>query len=676
MEHSWNQIREAHTDAAKKVIGFKKKASKKWISDETWAKIETRRKARVKMLNAKSSRQMERTQQEYKNRDREVKRSARKDKRNFIEKLASEAEEAAEKREFSTVYKITKQLCGNNINHSMPVKDKQGKVITAEREQAARWVQHFEEVLNRPDPEEPADPPPSESYLDIDTSPTGIAEVRSAIENLKNGKAPGIDSMQAELLKADIGTTSRLLTDLFCKIWEQVIPKDWSKGLKFKLPKKSDLGNCDNWRGITLLSVPSKIFCRILLKRIEKAIDTTLREEQAGFRRGRGCMDQIFALRNILEQSIEWNSPLCINFIDFQKAFDSIHWESLWRILQAYGIPPKIISLIKMFYVNFECSIILENTLTESFPVKSGVRQGCILSPILFLVTIDWVMRQTTSLCTHGIQWTVFSHLQDLDFADDIAILSSTISRLQEKSDDLNKNSKKTGLNISKKKSKIMCVNSSPTRTISIDGEPLETIDEFTYLGSVISTDNSAQKDIKARLSKARCAFSRLKNIWKSKNYSLRTKVRIYNSNVKSVLLYGSECWRIVKSDINKVNVFHNNCLRRICNIFWPNKISNSDLYQKTGCTSVEQEIKKRQLRWLGHVLRMSPERIPKVALRWTPAGKRKRGRPKTTWRKTIEKELKEMGLSWGEAQAVAKNSDMWKGFISAALCPTGGHKD
>ena len=268
------------------------------------------------------------------------------------------------------------------------------------------------------------------------------------------------------------------------------------------------------------------------------------------------------------------------------------------------------------------------------------------------------------------------SHLQDLDFADNIAILSSTTTHLQEMSDDLNMNSKKTGLNISKKKSKIMCVNSSPTRTINIDGEPLDHIEEFTYLGSVISTDNSAQRDIKARLNKARCAFSRLKNIWKSKQYSLSTKVRIYNSNVKSVLLYGSECWRIDKRDINKVNAFHNSCLRRICNIFRHNKISNNDLYQKTGCTSMEQEIKKRRLRWLGHVLRMSPERIPKVALRWTPAGKRKRGRPKTTWRKTVEHELKEMGLSWGEAQATAKNRDKWKEVIAAALCPTGGSKN
>ena len=417
VECSWNRFKESYADAAKKTVGFKKKKTKKWLSAETWARLEVRRKTKEKLLNAKSSRQIERTQQEYKIRDREVKRSARKDKRNFIKNLASEAEEAAEKKDFGTVYKITKQLCGNITNHSMPVKDKQGQMITTEREKAARWVQHFEEVLNQPDPEEPADPPPSESYLDIGTSPPGTAEVRSAIENMKNGKAPGIDSLQAELFKADINTASRLLTDLFSKIWEQeVIPNDWTKGLIFTLPKKGDLGNCDNWRGITLLSVPSKIFCRILLKRIENAIDSTLREEQAGFRRGRGCMDQIFALRNILEQSLEWNTSLCINFIDFQKAFDSVHRESLWKILQAYGLPPKIINLIKMFYDNFECSIILGNTITEAFPVKSGVRQGCILSPILFLVTIDWVMCQATSLRSRGIQWTIFSHLQDLEF--------------------------------------------------------------------------------------------------------------------------------------------------------------------------------------------------------------------------------------------------------------------
>ena len=92
-------------------------------------------------------------------------------------------------------------------------------------------------------------------------SSTTIERLRwlNTVSDTKSEKAPGIDSLQAELLKADIGTTSRLLTDLFCKIWEQeVIPKDWFKGLIFKLPKKGDLGNCDNWRGISLLSVPKQ----------------------------------------------------------------------------------------------------------------------------------------------------------------------------------------------------------------------------------------------------------------------------------------------------------------------------------------------------------------------------------------------------------------------------------
>ena len=88
---------------------------------------------------------------------------------------------------------------------------------------------------------------------------------------------------------------------------------------------KGDLSNCDNWRGITLLSIPSKVFCRVLLKRIDCALDVKLRQEQAGFRKGRGCIDQIFARQNIIEQRIEWNVPLYINFIDFKKAFDNVH---------------------------------------------------------------------------------------------------------------------------------------------------------------------------------------------------------------------------------------------------------------------------------------------------------------------------------------------------------------
>ena len=115
-----------------------------------------------------------------------MKRNVRRDKRNFIESLACEAEEAAENGEFSTVYKITKQLCSNNTNHTMPVKDKQGKVMTTEKEQAVRRKQHFQEVLNRTDQAKSADPPPSEVNLDIETKPPNTC--RSLFSNRKHEK--------------------------------------------------------------------------------------------------------------------------------------------------------------------------------------------------------------------------------------------------------------------------------------------------------------------------------------------------------------------------------------------------------------------------------------------------------------------------------------------------------
>ena len=170
-----------------------------------------------------------------------------------------------------------------------------------------------------------------------------------------------------------------------------------------------------------------------------------------------------------------------------------------------------------------------------------------------------------------------------------------------------------------------------------MEGKEIQFVEKFTYLGSVISKDNGAKTDITSRLSKARHAFSLLTNIWRSNKYSMKTKLKLYNSNVKSVLLYGSECWRVVKGDMNKVSSFHNTCLRRICRIFWPNQISNAELHSRTNSIDIQKEIKGRGLRWLGHVLRMENNRTPKTALRWTPPGKRSRGRPKTTWRRSME---------------------------------------
>ena len=143
------------------------------------------------------------------------------------------------------------------------------------------------------------------------------------------------------MLKADPKLISDKLYELFNKIWaNEVLLADWLKGLIVKLPKKGDKTECTNWRGVTLLSVPSKIFCKIICMRLSDTINDIIRKEPAGFRPGVGCINHIFTLRNIIEQSIEWNRRVHINFIDFEKAFDSIHREPL-EDTQSIWMPRK-----------------------------------------------------------------------------------------------------------------------------------------------------------------------------------------------------------------------------------------------------------------------------------------------------------------------------------------------
>ena len=126
----------------------------------------------------------------------------------------------------------------------------------------------------------------------------------------------------------------------------------------------------------------------------------------------------------------------------------------------------------------------------------------------------------------------------------------------------------------------------------------------------------------------------------------------------------------MLQSDMRKLEVFHNRCLRSICGIFWPKIISNQELYKKTNSKIMVQEIRYRRMSWLGHILRMDQQRIPKVALKWTPPGRRKPGRSKTTWRKTSISELSELNLFSVEAQRLARNRREWRQQI-LALCPT-----
>ncbi|VDP60941.1 unnamed protein product [Schistosoma curassoni] len=164
---------------------------------------------------------------------------------------------------------------------------------------------------------------------------------------------------------------------------------------------------------------------------MKDAVDAQLRDQQAGFREDRSCTDQIATLRIIVEQPVEWNSSLYINFIDYEKAFDNVDRRTLWKLLPHYGVLEKIFNIIRSSYDGLQCNVVHGGQLTDAFQVRTGVRQGFLLSPFLFLPVVDWIIKTSTSEGKHGIQWTAQNQLDDLDFADDLALLSHTHDQMQ-----------------------------------------------------------------------------------------------------------------------------------------------------------------------------------------------------------------------------------------------------
>ena len=310
------------------------------------------------------------------------------------------------------------------------------------------------------------------------------------------------------------------------------------------------------------------------------------------------------------------------------------------------------------------CKITHAGQLSESFEVKTGVRQGCLLSPFLFLLVIDWIMKTTTTGRTNGIQWTLWTQLDDLDFADDLALLSHNHSQMQDKTTLLETTSAGTGLKISRKKTELMKMNTTANAPITVGGEPIREVVSFT------------DRDVTARIGKARAAFVMLKNIWASGGISMRTKLHIFNSNVKSVLLYGCETWRTTQTMQRKIQTFFNTCLRRIYKIQWQEKIRNEDLWKQAGQEPVAKQILRRKWGWIGHTLKKPASSTTRQALTWNPQGKRKKGRPRNSWRRDTEAELKQQGTNWSGMTRAAQNRVRWRGSLMA-YAPLGsdGHK-
>ncbi|KAA3673243.1 uncharacterized protein DEA37_0011257 [Paragonimus westermani] len=308
--------------------------------------------------------------------------------------------------------------------------------------------------------------------------------------------------------------------------------------------------------------------------------------------------------------------------------------------------------------------------------------RGCPTSLFLFNFVVDDILevalRESSGL---GVELLPGARLTGLEYADDIVLLSPSAEDIQTM---LNKVSDRAGLygmRFAPPKCKVLLQDwGISTPTFFIAGNPLETVDSFTYLGSTISSACNIADEISARIAKARVAFSKLRHLWRRKDVRLSLKGRVYNACVRSILLYGSETWPVRKQDINRLAVFDHRCLRHLAHIKWADRVSNAAVRRRVfqnvrDARSIGQVVTLHSLRWLGHVRRMPAERLPYRTLytKATNSWVKPRGGQATTWSrnmKTLTAPLSKVGRhrlpGWGPRD----HSNRWlETLFEMAVC-------
>ncbi|KAG6930718.1 hypothetical protein G0U57_003012, partial [Chelydra serpentina] len=166
---------------------------------------------------------------------------------------------------------------------------------------------------------------------------------------------------------------------------------------------KGDRSDCNNYRGISLLSVVGKVFARVILNRLQKLADRVYPESQCGFRAGRSTTDMVFSLRQLQEKCREQHKPLLLAFIDLTKAFDLVNRDGLFKILVKVGCPPKLLSVIQSFHDNMKGTVLYDGSSSDAFDIHSGVKQGCVLAPTLFGIFFAALLKRAFGNSTEGV---------------------------------------------------------------------------------------------------------------------------------------------------------------------------------------------------------------------------------------------------------------------------------
>ena len=658
VEEHWKIIKEAVTTSAKTHAGYtlRRKAKKPWVTDLMLNKMDERR--RWKNVNTAEG------LVKYKQLHKELRNETKRAREHWWAEKCEELMDMDRKGRSDLMYAAIKSVKkGKRTTRGGAVlRDREGRMLTTDEEIRERWVEYVEELYDKDGKPELVDlATEAEDLVGVDAKGPGllVEEVVAAIEEMKVKKAEGIDGIPAELWKALGKKGSWEVTKLCMKMYDQGIwPKEFTQSIVIPIPKKQNAMDCSDYRTISLIPHCSKILLKILTKRIENKAKDYISQTQFGFRNGLGTRDAVGVMRMLCQRVLEHDGIVFVCFVDFEKAFDRVNWVKLMSVLKDIGVDWKDRNLIVDLYIQQEAVIRIGAELTGAAKIGRGVRQGCLLSPLLFSIYIESLMKEAMEGSEDGIK-VGGQVLQDVRFADDQAMVDSSEEGLQRTMFRLVQTAMRYDMKINAKKTKVMRVSRKGGGTVKIiiDGQQVEQVQHFQYLGTWISDDGRCEREIKARIGIAKETFRNHKELL-TRNFSKTLKRKIVKTVIWTTVLYGAECWTLKKEEVRKLEAFEMWVWRRMEKIRWKDKITNKKVLELVGeSRSLVETVIKRKKKWIGHVVRGCG--VMKVVIEGRMEGKRPRGRK----RKGMLDELLEE-QPYEKLKRMAEDREYWRRWM------------
>jgi len=374
---------------------------------------------------------------------------------------------------------------GYKVNNS--IRDSSGVLLCEPELVKNRWKEYVEMLYDK-NAKPSSEDMEVEEIQEVDFDEIGPEllkeEVIRAVKDMKNNKAVGVDEIPAEFWKS-LGDKGIEEIVKLCKSMYDTgkWPSDFTRLVFVPLQKKENALDCEDHRTISLICHASKIMLKVLTKRIEGRAKEFLSKGQFGFRSGVGTRDAIGVMRMLYERNLEHGNDLYVCYVDFEKAFDRVKWDKMMQVLRELKVDWKDRRLIRDLYMRQMAVVRLECGDTEPGVIGRGVRQGCPLSPLLFSIYAESMMREAIDSIEEGVL-VGGRLLKDVRFADDQAMLAGTNEGLQRLMDGLNSAAEDYGMKINVKKTKSMAISKTGNKDveITIGQHKVEQVQQFKYL--------------------------------------------------------------------------------------------------------------------------------------------------------------------------------------------------